>query len=95
MKAVLALSLVLLCLLPTHARAAEVDITAPSAILMEKSTGEVLFEQDAHAVYEPASVTKVMTLLLVMEAIEAGSLSWDEMVTASPTPALWAAPRSG
>ena len=83
MKAVLALSLVLLCLLPTHARAAEVDITAPSAILMEKSTGEVLFEQDAHAVYEPASVTKVMTLLLVMEAIDAGNLSWEDTVTAS------------
>lgn len=84
MKAVLALSLVLLCLLPTHARAAEVDITAPSAILMEKSTGEVLFEQDAHAVYEPASVTKVMTLLLVMEAIDAGTLCWDDVITASP-----------
>ena len=84
MKAVLALSLVLLCLLPTHARAAEVNITAPSAILMEKSTGEVLFEQDAHAVYEPASVTKVMTLLLVMEAIDAGTLSWDDVITASP-----------
>ena len=83
MKAVLALSLVLLCLLPTHARAAEVNITAPSAILMEKSTGEVLFEQDAHAVYEPASVTKVMTLLLVMEAIDAGNLSWEDTVTAS------------
>ena len=69
MKAVLALSLALLCLLPTHARAAQVDITAPSAILMEKSTGEVLFEQDSHAVYEPASVTKIMTLLLVMEKL--------------------------
>lgn len=84
MKAVLALSLALLCLLPTHARAAQVDITAPSAILMEKSTGEVLFEQDSHAVYEPASVTKIMTLLLVMEAIDAGTLSWDDIITASP-----------
>ncbi|OUN22766.1 D-alanyl-D-alanine carboxypeptidase family protein [Pseudoflavonifractor sp. An85] len=84
MKAVLALSLVLLCLLPTHAQAAQVDITAPSAILMEKSTGEILFEQDSHAVYEPASVTKIMTLLLVMEAIDAGSLSWDDVITASP-----------
>ena len=83
MKAVLALSLVLLCLLPTHARAAEVDITAPSAILMEKSTGEVLFEQDAHAVYEPASVTKVMTLLLVMEAVDEGRVSLDDLVTVS------------
>ena len=84
MKAVLALSLAVLCLMPIPARAAQVDITAPSAILMEKSTGEVLFEQDSHAVYEPASVTKVMTLLLVMEAIDAGQLSWDDIITASP-----------
>lgn len=84
MKAVLALSLALLCLLPAHARAAQVDITAPSAILMEKSTGEVLFDQDSHAVYEPASVTKIMTLLLVMEAIDAGQLTWDDVITASP-----------
>ena len=84
MKAALALSLAVLCLLPLPARATQVDITAPSAILMEKSTGQVLFEQDAHAVYEPASVTKVMTLLLVMEAIEAGTLDWDDVITASP-----------
>ncbi len=84
MKAVLALSLALLCLLPMSARAAQVEITAPSAILMEKSTGEILYEQDSHAVYEPASVTKIMTLLLVMEAIDNGTLTWDTVITASP-----------
>ncbi len=60
-----------------------VSISAPSAILMEKETGTILYEQDAHTQYEPASVTKVMTLLLVMEAIDAGRLSWDDTVTAS------------
>jgi len=51
---------------------------------MEKTTGSILYEQEAAAQYEPASVTKIMTLLLVMEAIDSGSLGWDDMVTASP-----------
>jgi D-alanyl-D-alanine carboxypeptidase (penicillin-binding protein 5/6) len=63
--------------------AAALTISAPAAILMEKTTGTVLYEQDAYTQYEPASVTKVMTLLLVMEAIDAGQLDWDDMVTAS------------
>ncbi len=60
-----------------------ISITAPSALLMEKETGRVLYEKDAHAMYEPASVTKVMTLLLVMEAIGDGRLGWEDTVTAS------------
>lgn len=64
--------------------AAALSISAPSAVLMEKETGAILYEKDAHAKYEPASVTKVMTLLLVMEAIDAGQLAWEDMVTASP-----------
>lgn len=54
-----------------------------SAILMEASTGKVLFEQNADAVCPPASITKIMTLLLVMEAVDAGSLKLEDMVTAS------------
>lgn len=65
------------------AAAAPVTITAPCAVLMEKETGTILFEKDAYTQYEPASVTKIMTLLLVMEAIDAGQLGWDDMVTAS------------
>ena len=84
MKRLTALALALLCLLPMRAYAAPAEITAPSAILMEKTTGQILYEQDAKTRYEPASVTKVMTLLLVMEAIDGGSLDWDDMVTASP-----------
>ena len=84
MKRITALALALLCLSSVPAYAAPAGITAPSAILMEKTTGTILCEQDSKARYEPASVTKIMTLLLVMEAIDAGSLGWDDMVTASP-----------
>ena len=68
-------------LLATAARAVEVQ--APSALLMEKETGTVLFAKDEHVKLEPASVTKVMTLLLTMEAIDSGQLSYDDMITAS------------
>ena len=50
---------------------------------MEKETGTVLYEQNAHEQLEPASVTKVMTLLLVMEALDAGQLTLEEPVTVS------------
>ena len=83
MKRIAALLLVLLCLLPTQARAESLGLSAPTAVLMEKSTGTVLYEENATVQYEPASVTKVMTLLLVMEAIDSGALNWDDIVTAS------------
>ncbi|MDE6281865.1 MAG: D-alanyl-D-alanine carboxypeptidase [Oscillospiraceae bacterium] len=83
MKRITALALTLLCLLSVPAYAAPAGVTAPSAVLMEKTTGTVLSEQDSKTQYEPASVTKIMTLLLVMEAIDGGSLGWDDMVTAS------------
>ena len=54
-----------------------------SAILMEASTGRVLYEQNADEALPPASVTKVMTLLLVMEAIESGKIKLDDTVTTS------------
>ncbi|MCI8526473.1 MAG: D-alanyl-D-alanine carboxypeptidase [Oscillospiraceae bacterium] len=66
-----------------RARAVELDIPAPSAILMDAATGQILYEKNAHERLRPASVTKVMTLLLVMEALERGQLSWDAPVTAS------------
>ena len=76
--------LTLLCavmMLTVSAGALEVE--APSALLMEKTTGTVLFAKDEHAKLEPASVTKVMTLLLVMEAIDAGTLHYEDIITAS------------
>ncbi len=63
------------------ARALEVE--APSAILVDLATGTVLYEKNSHARLSPASVTKVMTLLLVMEALADGRISWDDTVTAS------------
>ena len=62
---------------------AGLSLSCASSVLMEKETGTVLYEQDAHAKLEPASVTKVMTLLLVMETVDSGRLSPDEMVTVS------------
>ena len=58
-------------------------VDAPAVLLMEKETGTVLYEENSHEKREPASVTKVMTLLLVMEAIDSGKLSYDDMVTVS------------
>ena len=63
--------------------AAELELAAPSAILMEEATGEVLYESNADEKLRPASVTKVMTLLLVMEALEDGRIGWDDAVSTS------------
>lgn len=59
------------------------EVAAPSAVLMEAATGTVLYEKDVHIPLPPASVTKIMTLLLVMEALDAGRIGWDDTVTAS------------
>ena len=72
-----------LLVLPAQAAAGAPAVEAASAILMEKETGTILYEQNAHDKLEPASVTKIMTLLLVMEAIDDGRLSLDETVTMS------------
>lgn len=70
--------------LPVTAGAlSEEDLTAPSAVLMEASTGKVLFEKNSHEVRACASITKVMTLLLVMEAIDQGRMSLTDTITAS------------
>ncbi len=78
-----ALALCLLFALLPAARAVELDVPAPSAVLMDAATGQVLYEKNCHERLRPASVTKIMTLLLVMEALESGQLSWDQPVTAS------------
>ena len=59
------------------------DTSAPSALLMERETGTILMEKNAHEQLPPASVTKVMTMLLTVEAIEDGRISLDDMVTIS------------
>lgn len=61
----------------------DLSLKCKSAILMEASSGKVLYEQNADEALPPASVTKIMTLLLVMEAIEAGKISYTDTVRAS------------
>ncbi len=68
---------------PVTAMGAEAKLPAESAVLMDAATGTVLYEQDAHTPLPPASVTKVMTMLLVMEAIDQGRIGWNDTVTAS------------
>ena len=62
---------------------ASLDLACKSAILMEASTGRVLYEQNADEPLPPASVTKIMTLLIVMEAIDSGALKLDDQVSVS------------
>ena len=89
MKRVVSIVLLLL-LLPALPAAAPgtgagggLTVSAPSAVLMEKETGTVLFEKNARDTGFPASVTKIMTMLLIVEAIESGAVSPDDVVTAS------------
>ena len=56
---------------------------AKSAILIEASTGKILFEKNADEKLHPASMTKMMSMLLIIEAIEDGVISWDQIVTVS------------
>ena len=60
-----------------------VEITAPSALLMEASTGQVIYEKDADTQRPPASVTKVMTLLLIFDALIEGKIKLEDQVTTS------------
>ena len=78
------LTLVLLMgVLPVRSRAAELTVKGKSALLMDVATGTVLYEQNAHEALAPASVTKVMTMLLIMEAVDSGKIRWEDAVTAS------------
>ncbi len=77
----------LLGCLPLSVGALELNLPVKGAVLMDAATGTVLYEQDAHTPLPPASVTKVMTLLLIMEAIDDGRIGWQDTVTASETAA--------
>ena len=83
MKRCMFLLLLVLMLCPVTAAAVELDIEARSPLLMEKETGQILYTKNEHEKLEPASVTKVMTLLLTMEAIEKGTIAYDDVVTVS------------
>ena len=74
-------------LLPLKAQAVAMDIPAKGVLLMDVNTGTILYEQDSHKALPIASVTKVMTMLLIMEAIDSGKIRWEDTVTASETAA--------
>lgn len=77
----------LLPVLPASAAGTGPTVAAKSALLMDAATGTVLLEQNAHEKLPPASVTKVMTMLLIMEAIDSGKIHWNDLVTASESAA--------
>ena len=79
--------LLTLALLPYPVRAAGLEIAGKSAVLMDGATGTVLYENNPHEKLAPASVTKVMTMLLIMEAVDSGKLSLDDTITASESAA--------
>ena len=82
----LALCMVIL-LLPGRAAAVDLEIGGKSALLMDMATGQILYEKNAHEPLAPASVTKVMTMLLIMEAIDSGKIGWNDIVTTSESAA--------
>lgn len=59
------------------------SLKAKSAILIESTTGKILYEKNSHEKLAPASMTKIMSMLLIIEHIESGALKWDEMITVS------------
>ena len=79
---VLVAALTLVLALPAAA-ATEMEINGVAAVLMDVATGQLLYEKNAHQSLPPASVTKVMTMLLIMEALDGGVLRFDDTVTAS------------
>lgn len=75
---------ILISALPVQAAAlTDTEVNAPSALLMEAQTGKVLYEKNSHEKRPCASITKVMTLLLVMEALDSGKIKLTDSVTAS------------
>lgn len=86
--------LLTLVLTPSAAALEDFDLDAKAGLLVEASTGEILYQKNAHQENYPASITKVMTALLVLEAIDSGKLSLTDSVTASES-ALSGLPRDG
>lgn len=81
----LLLFLICLLIMPINVNAAELELAknAKTSIIVEASTGEILYENNINEKYAPASMTKMMSLLIVMEYIEGGGMKLDEMVTVS------------
>ena len=86
-RAICVFLILVLTVLTVPVSAVDMQIPAKSAVLMDVATGTILYEQDAHTPLAPASVTKVMTMLLIMEAIDGGRIKWDDTVTTSESAA--------
>ncbi|MGL4739373.1 MAG: D-alanyl-D-alanine carboxypeptidase family protein [Sarcina sp.] len=69
--------------IPAFADTTELKVDASSALLIEATTGNIIFEKNANEKFAPASVTKIMTMLLTMEAIDSGKISFNDKVTIS------------
>ena len=85
MKKILLVVISLFMLTPSI-KAEETNLLAPNAksvILIEATTGEILYEYNAHEKLAPASMTKMMSLVLIMEALDNGVINYDDMITAS------------
>ena len=74
---------VMVCGMAAPCWGVELTLTSRAALLMEKETGEILYAQNEHEAMPPASVTKIMTVLLTMEAIDSGRSALDDVVTVS------------
>lgn len=85
MKKILAIFILLYSLIPIYVHAEDLKLAESSeaAILIEASTGEIIFEKNSHERREPASMTKMMSMLIILESIDKGIISWDEIVTVS------------
>lgn len=83
MKKLLFGIILFLMVIKVNALETELAQNAKSAILIEASTGKIIFEKNSHEKLHPASMTKMMSMLVIVEAIENNALKWDDMVTVS------------
>lgn len=85
MKKLLGLLLIITLLIPNFVKAEEIDLAknAKSAIMLEASTGEIIFDKNSHERYAPASMTKIMSMLIIIESIENNVIGWEDIVTIS------------
>lgn len=83
MKKIISLCLVICFLTGFSVNAEEMDLSAKASILVERTSGQILYEQNSHERLPMASVTKIMTMLLGIEAVDSGKITMDDMVTVS------------
>lgn len=68
---------------PAQTSSEELNVSAPSVVLMESSTGQIIYEKDSHTSLHPASITKIMTMILIFDALEKGTITLEDTVTVS------------